>query len=86
MLSQTLKAAGHEVALAADGNQGVELDRAQPADVVVADLYMPNIGGLETIIELCRDHPEVAIIVITGVTHANAALSAARRLQRGKDP
>lgn len=58
--------AGYEVDVASDGVQGLQMFTAQPHDLVLTDLLMPNKEGLETILEL-RDHaPDVKIIVITG--------------------
>jgi DNA-binding NtrC family response regulator len=79
LLEQTLKAAGHEVILAADGREGVERYRASPADLVITDLYMPNQEGLETIGELRRRFPEVAIIAMSGKAAALTMLSIARK-------
>jgi signal transduction histidine kinase/DNA-binding response OmpR family regulator len=42
-----LKAAGHEVRLARDGAQAVELYRAESFDLICMDLQMPNMGGIE---------------------------------------
>jgi DNA-binding response OmpR family regulator len=80
MLGEVLKAAGHEVALAADGKAGVALHRAVPVDLVITDLFMPDQEGLETIIELRKNYPGVAIIAMTGKTPAHAMLAVARQL------
>jgi CheY-like chemotaxis protein len=80
LLEQTLKVAGHEVGLAADGGERVEQYRAQPADLVIADLYMPIQEGLKTIIELRRRFPSVAIIAMSGKAEAEAMLSIAHTL------
>ena len=45
-----LRAAGHTVVEAADGTTGLALVREDPADLVVLDLMMPGINGLE----VCR--------------------------------
>lgn len=79
LLEQTLKAAGHEVILAADGREGVERYCTSPADLVITDLYMPNQEGLETIAELRRRFPEVAIIAMSGKAAALTMLSIARK-------
>ncbi len=68
MLEQTLKPAGHEVILAADGKEGVTRYRTSPADLVITDLYMPIQDGPETIRELRSCFPEVAIIAMSGRT------------------
>ena len=61
-----LERAGHSVQDASDGNQGVSLYRADPADVVVTDLIMPEKEGIETIIELREEFPGVRILAISG--------------------
>ena len=66
MLEQVLKAAGHEVILAADGREGMLRHRTRPADLVITDLYMPNQDGSETIQELRSCFPTVAIIAMSG--------------------
>ena len=79
LLEQTLKAAGHEVILAADGREGVERYCTRPADLVITDLHMPNQEGLETIAELRRRFPEVAIIAMSGKAAALTMLSIAQK-------
>ena len=80
LLEQTLKSSGHEVALAADGREGVREYQAKAADLVITDLYMPNQEGLETIIELRRRFPEVSIIAMSGRIAAGTMLSIAQKL------
>jgi DNA-binding response OmpR family regulator len=79
-LGRMLETAGYEVALAADGREGVREYRAKPADVVITDLYMPNREGLETITELRLLFPAVAIIAMSGRAAAAAMLSIAQKL------
>ena len=80
MLEQTLRSAGHEVILASDGREGVERYRAEPADLVLTDLYMPNQGGLDTIVQLHKESPALHIIAMCGKLTAMPMLSAAERL------
>ena len=80
MLAQTLKPAGYEVILAADGREGVERYRASRADLVITDLYMPNQDGSETIRELRSCSPEVAIIAMSGTTNTGTMLSIAQNV------
>ena len=80
MLEQVLKAAGHEVFLAADGREGVMRHRTCPADLVITDLYMPNQDGMETIRELRSCFPEVAIIAMSGRTDTGVMLSIAQHV------
>jgi len=80
LLEHTLRSAGHEVVLAADGREGVQQYRTQPADLVITDLYMPIQQGLETIIQLRKEYPAVHIIAMCGKSTAMPMLSAAQRL------
>ena len=80
LLEQTLKSAGQEVVLAADGKEGMEQYRAKAADLVITDIYMPNQEGLETIREFRGRFPKVAIIAMSGRGDAGAMLSIAQKL------
>src|SRR5262245_51768906 len=66
LLREVLQRAGHTVEDAPNGAAGLKRFIARPADVVVTDIIMPEKEGLETIIELKRDHPSVKIIAISG--------------------
>jgi YesN/AraC family two-component response regulator len=69
MLSQILKRAGYGVVEALDGKQGLKLYRENPTDLIITDIIMPEKEGLETIMELQRDFPDVKIIAISGGGH-----------------
>lgn len=66
MLKKTLENAGHVVIDAPDGEVGSKLFREAPADLVITDIIMVDGGGLEMIMSLCRDFPNVKIIAISG--------------------
>lgn len=66
VMRRILTRIGHQVREAADGEEGIELFRRQPPDVVVTDLQMPGKGGGETIAELRAAFPAVKILAISG--------------------
>ena len=66
MLKQTLECEGYNVVSAPNGNEGIRLYRENPADLIITDIIMPKKEGLETIIELKKDFPDVKIIAISG--------------------
>ena len=72
LLREILTRAGYEVAAAPDGEVGIRLYRNEQADVVITDLIMPNKEGIETIMEMRRDFPQVKIIAISGGGHASS--------------
>ena len=66
MLSQVLEEAGHEVVLAPDGEEGMNLFRSGPADLVITDIVMPEKDGWETVVVLKKEFPAVKIIAVSG--------------------
>ncbi|NQV34746.1 MAG: response regulator [Phycisphaeraceae bacterium] len=66
LLKLVLEQAGYEVLDAGDGNEGVRLFRADPTDLVITDIIMPEKEGIEIIRELQNDFPTVKIIAISG--------------------
>jgi len=66
----TLEAWGHTVAVARDGDEAYRQIAAQPFDLIVCDLRMPQIGGRDLYQRLLRERPEVAarVVFATGDT------------------
>lgn len=75
-----LEAAGHSVDEAENGMVGMARFRADPADVVITDLIMPEQEGIETIVALRRAYPGLRIIAITGAGDAEILLKVARQV------
>ena len=63
-LTSKLKASGYEVLIAVDGLTGLDQVHAQEPDMVVLDLLMPKLGGLEMLKEL-RSFSTVPVIILT---------------------
>ncbi len=80
MMEQVLGSAGYEVLLAEDGRQGVMQHRANPADLVITDLYMPVQDGFETIREFRSHWPGVPIIAISARPDSGIMLSIVQNL------
>jgi DNA-binding response OmpR family regulator len=62
-----LKAAGHEVVEAADGEAALDAIRATPADLVVLDLMMPGVDGLEVCRRLRANGDDVPVVMLTAL-------------------
>ncbi len=72
MIRFMLEFNGYEVEEAPDGKVAMRLHQKEPADLIITDIIMPDKEGLETIIELCRDFPDVKIIAMSGGGHCKA--------------
>lgn len=66
LLESLLTRDGHEVATAANGKLGVATFLAQPFDLVITDIIMPEKDGIEAIMDLRRGRPELKLIAISG--------------------
>jgi CheY-like chemotaxis protein len=66
LVKEMLEAEGYVVSTAANGKEGVRLYRMELSDLVITDIFMPEMEGLETIRELQRVSPTVKIIAISG--------------------
>ncbi len=71
LLATLLSRKGHEVRQAGDGQEGIHAFRTDPCDLVITDLIMPRKEGLETIIDLRGEFPDLLIIAISGGSRGN---------------
>jgi nitrogen-specific signal transduction histidine kinase/CheY-like chemotaxis protein len=66
MIRDMLLNAGHKVVLAVDGADGVEKFKAESFDVVISDLAMPRLNGLQ-LARICKGlRPTVPVVMLTG--------------------
>lgn len=66
MLKKMLEGGGYKVLTAADGKEGVVEFNRSGADLVITDIVMPEQEGIETIIQLKKNAPELKIMAISG--------------------
>jgi signal transduction histidine kinase len=66
VLNITLTHAGFRVVLASDGDQGLAVFKALKPDIVITDIKMPGIDGIELLREIKQISPETEVIMITG--------------------
>lgn len=66
MMRGTLELDGHDVVEAEDGRRGVELLHDRDPDLIITDILMPTMEGLETIRDVRARRPELPIIAISG--------------------
>src|SRR3990172_1756263 len=70
-----LRKAGYETIPAADGREGLSLFSASPFDLVITDLKMPGISGMEVLRKVRAGSPDVPVLVITAFGNVETAVA-----------
>lgn len=84
MLTEAVTQWGFDVATAPSGEEALKLVEAVPAggahgiDIVIMDLNLPGIGGIETLERIHEHHPNIPAIILTGFGDLDAARRAIR--------
>jgi DNA-binding NtrC family response regulator len=71
-----LEEEGYEVEIALSGKEAFEKMKAHPFDIVITDLKMPGIGGMEILKTFRKEYPDSIIIMITGFSTVETAVEA----------
>ena len=66
ILRKILEGAGHTVLDAKDGKQALRMYGENPTDLVISDMYMPEMDGLEFLVRVCEVFPKARIIALSG--------------------
>ncbi len=66
LFGQLLESAGYSVALASDGREGLRLMKQQKPDLIITDIMMPEMDGLELLMNIRKQHLDVPVIAISG--------------------
>ncbi|MEJ2098996.1 MAG: response regulator [Desulfobacterales bacterium] len=70
---------GFEVALAESGEKGLETIQREHFDIILLDLMMPGMSGMETLVHVRESHPDTVVIVITGYATLDHAVEAMKK-------
>jgi len=73
-----LRRDGYEVASSADPNDGLDRLAREGADVVLTDLRMPGLTGMEVVRHVVRENPGVPVVVLTAYGTVESAVEAVR--------
>lgn len=80
VLSAMLKKEGFEISSASNGREALQILQSNNMDVVITDLKMPDIDGMELLTSISGRHPEIPVIMITA--HGTIA-TAVEALKKG---
>jgi two-component system chemotaxis response regulator CheY len=74
---ELLERAGHEVGEASQGLKGIWQYRQSPTDLVITDIHMSDCDGMEVILALGQEYPQVKILAVSAqVTNEDALITA----------
>ena len=79
LLLEFLSSQGYEVSLADSGEKAVELMQIEPANVVLVDLKMPGMDGIQTLKEIKKTAPDALSIIMTGYPTIESSIEALRQ-------
>jgi two-component system nitrogen regulation response regulator NtrX len=69
---------GFEVTTAANGYEALKTIEVNPPDLVLLDIWMPGIDGIETLKEIKKENPNIQVIIITGHGTIETAVKATK--------
>jgi len=76
VLGDLLRSEGYEIELSSDGEEGLAKHSTRKFDLVLLDLLMPKINGLEVLRQLKKIDPLVVVIIITAYASVESAITA----------
>jgi DNA-binding response OmpR family regulator len=76
ILSRRLKAEGYYCEAAADGAEALSKASKKSFDLVLADIKMPVMSGIELLSRMQTEHPDVSVLMITAVVDTKVAVEA----------
>ena len=78
-LSELLTLSGYTVSTAGNGKEALELLRGYTADIIITDIKMPEMDGIQLLNQIKNRHPEVPVILITSYGSIDSAVEAMKQ-------
>ncbi len=75
-LSILLTQVGYDVEITSSGEEALRLQENQPFDLIISDLFLPGLSGIDILKQVKDDSPETSVILITGKASAETAVEA----------
>ncbi len=76
LLQRILQAAGYEAVIAANGKEALSVIADGGIDVVMLDINMPGLSGVEVLGKISTDWPDLCVIMVTAVADVQTAVTA----------
>src|SRR4051794_6028659 len=75
-VAESLERVGYECVVASSGREGLRRIEEQNFDIVLTDLLMEDVGGMEILSKAKRELPGTEVVILTGRNEAKAAVAA----------
>jgi DNA-binding NtrC family response regulator len=79
LLAERLRFHQYRIFTAEDGEGGLNIFRKEGVDLVLLDLMMPKLDGIETLIRMKKEEPEVLVIMLTAFGTIEKAVEAMKK-------
>ena len=76
---RSLAEEGYDVRSALNGSDGIKMIESEPFDLIITDIKMPGIGGMDILEFIKKNHPEILVILITGYSTVEDAVRSIKR-------
>ncbi|MEE8374256.1 MAG: HD domain-containing phosphohydrolase [Dehalococcoidia bacterium] len=76
ILGRKLETEGYECVVKSDGKEALDTASTQHFDLVLTDVKMPGLSGIDVLTQIMADHPDTAVILITAVANTQTAVEA----------
>jgi len=77
-LTHLFQREGHSIRVAENGRQAMEMQRQQPVDVIISDVRMPDMGGIDLLRATKDLHPQTEVIMMTAFANEETAREAVK--------
>ncbi len=78
VLKDILEDENHQVFTAGDGYEGLALLQQERIDLVLLDVWLPRMGGIDVLKEIKETYPEIEVIIISGHANIDIAVKAVK--------
>jgi len=78
VLQDVLGDEGHQVVTVEDGFQALEILEKEAVDLVILDVWLPNMGGIDVLKRVRKGWPDIEVVIISGHANINMAVQAVK--------
>jgi two-component system nitrogen regulation response regulator NtrX len=78
VLSDIIKDENHQVFTGGDGFEGLAILKEESIDLVILDVWLPNMGGIDVLKEIKKEYSDIEVIMISGHANIDIAVKAVK--------